>query len=299
MDADSNNRRDRRFQRLVKLDFGSRSGRCQRLLRNSYSTDGVLLVTAPIFDEENEFAVQADVLDLYSVDKTFKSTAALRDADPFVFTLTAPWSLKSELFGHAYKLDLAPGYEFIGMAVQGDSWKPIVQSALLNINNLFVMTPRWFANYNVETRKDGSGLDTTTNADNADAIKVKFANVNIIILNEAKDKFATGEIGYTMNQAIGNNITYNRVDLAVGYLQPFYWDTTVNAKLNYYFLNYSSVSGGRVDQNYTLSGGGSKRINEKLTAGVVAAYNINNSTVDIDAYKKWTVMATLTSVFGL
>jgi tetratricopeptide (TPR) repeat protein len=187
----------------------------------------------PVYDEDSEFAIQADVFTMYTRDKSFGFSQSLRNADPTVATLSAPWSHKATAFGYGYKLDLAPGYERIYMSIENDEAKLIVDSFIMNVNNLVVMNQNWFANWNVETRRDMSHLNSSTGDLDSNAYKARLVNTNTIILNSAKDKFLTAEGAFTMNQAMGRQVTYNRIDANVGYLQPFYWDTVANAKLGY------------------------------------------------------------------
>lgn len=252
----------------------------------------------PIYEEEREFAVQADLLTIYTVDKSFARAQSLRNADPTVATLTVPWSFKSTAFGFGYKLDLAPGYETIIMSLEDDQSKVIIDSILLNVNNLVVMSPTWFANWNVETRKDTTHLAASTGDNDANAYKVKLLNSNTFILNPSKTKFLMAEAGATMNQAIGRDATYNRLDLSVGYLQPFYWDTVGSLKLGYFYLTYPNHTSSRVDNNVTATFGASKRLNEIYSTGLTASYNMNSSTVDLNAYKKWTLLLTMSAVTG-
>ena len=253
----------------------------------------------PIYDEETEFAVQADVFTLYTRDKSFGVSQPLRDADPSVVTISAPWSFKSTAFGFGYKLDLAPGYETIIMSIENSETKRIVNSIIMNVNNLVVMNSNWFANWNIESRKDTSGLDASVGENDADAYKVRLVNTNTIVLNDAKNRFMTAEGAFTMNQAVGRQVTYNRADLNVGYLQPFYGDTVASAKLAYYLLTYPTHSLGRVDNNVTATIGASKRISDIFTTGLTGAYNFNGSSVEANQFKKWTMMLTLSAVTGL
>ena len=253
----------------------------------------------PVYEPEREFAAQLDVLTMYTVDKSLAASTQLRDSDQTVFTLSLPWSFKSTAFGYGYKLDLAPGYETIIMAIENDTSKVIVDSLIMNVNNLVVMSNTWFANWNIESRRDTSHLDSSYGINDSSAYRVKLLNMNTFVLNDAKNKFLTAEAGYSMNMAIGSDATYNRVDIAAGYLQPFYWNTVANVKLGYFNLTYPSHSQGRVDNNMTLTAGATKKINDRYTGGLTANYNNNNSTVDINAYNKWTLMATMTAVVGL
>ena len=250
----------------------------------------------PIYDETREFAAQLDVLYMYTLDSGFQYLQTLRNADPLVATLTLPWTRKGLLFGKGHKLDITPGYESITMSVEDNTAKEIISSYLVNISNLFVMNDKLFSNYNIELRSDQNKLASQNGDNDSSATKVKLINSNLHFLGDKKLEIVTSEAALTLNQAVGKNAVYNRLDLAVGYIQPFYWETSGTAKLGYYYLNYPLKSNNRIDNSYTLTAGLSKKINDTYSTGFIASYNINNSTDDTYTSKKWTAMLTLSAL---
>jgi tetratricopeptide (TPR) repeat protein len=252
----------------------------------------------PTYEEDHEFAVQLDTVTMYSVDKDLKGDQTLRNADPTVLTLTLPYTRKGTLFGKGHKLDITPGYEDILMSVEDNTTKVIIQSYTLGISNLFIMKDNWFANYNLELRQDNSKLASSTGDADSTALKMKLTNGNIFLVSDDKSKIVTADIAYTLNQANGINSTYNRYDLAVGYILPTYWETSTNLKLGYFNQAYPQLVGGRTDNSYTLTTGFSKKINDIWSSGFLGSYNINDSTVDANQYKKWTALLTLSASVG-
>jgi tetratricopeptide (TPR) repeat protein len=255
----------------------------------------------PIYEETKEFAVQLDQMIMYTTDTSLNYSQTLRNADPAITTVTAPWTYKGILFGKGYKFDVTPGAETIFMSVEDNSFKPIVWSGLLNFSNLFVMNEKLYTNFNLELRDDVTGLgdSTATGDNNSSAIKGKFLYGNLIFLTDDKAKILTTELSYTINQAQGINESYNRIDLAVGYVQPIGWNVTANARLGYFNLTYPQNSNGRIDNSYMATLGGSKKLNDVWSTGLLANYNVNNSNVDVNQYSKWTAMATLSALWGL
>jgi tetratricopeptide (TPR) repeat protein len=250
----------------------------------------------PVYDEKHEFAVQLDLMGMFTVDKSFQSAQTLRNADPMMYTLTAPWSYKGLVAGRGYKFDAVPGYEGIWMSLEGDTNKEIINSYLLNLNNLFVMSDTWFANVNLEMRRDNSKLSSSTGDDDATANKVKLAQSNLFFVSADKSKILTADGGITMNLAQGKNNTYQRYDLAVGWIQPFYWDTSINTKLGYYLQSYPDRTTARTDNDVSVSAGLSKKLSEKVSAGFTANYTVNQSTDESNTYKKWSGMLTLSAL---
>jgi tetratricopeptide (TPR) repeat protein len=249
----------------------------------------------PVYDEKKEFAVQLDILSMYTVDKNREYVATLHDADPNVYTFTAPWTQKGLLFGKGYKLDLIPGYEGTWMSAESHKMKEILNSYTFTVQNLFVMNESWIANYNLDSRIDNSKLDSSIGDDNSSATKAKFSFNNLLFVNTEKSKIITADLGITSNMAKGKNSTYQRLDLAAGWIQPWKWDTSFNSKLSYYFLTYNQKDIKRTDNDLGLSLGLSKKLNELFVAGFTTGYTINSSTDSASKYNKWTAMLTLSS----
>jgi tetratricopeptide (TPR) repeat protein len=250
----------------------------------------------PIYDETTEFAIQLDALTMYTVDRTYQVAQSLRNADPTVAALTLPWAHKGLLFGKGYKLDVIPGYESTWMSIEDNTNKVILASTTLAVNNLLVMRDNWFANYNVEFRNDQSQLKSSIGDDNSNAFKAKFAFNNLIFVSDDKAKIVTANAAYTQNQAVGKNNIFNRVDLAIGYIQPTVWDMSFNTSLAYYLLNYPQKATPRLDNDYTLNVGLNKKITDTWSTGVTGAYTINGSTDESSKYSKYTIMLTLSAL---
>jgi hypothetical protein len=158
------------------------------------------------------------------------------------------------------------------------------------------MRDNWFANYNVEFRNDQSQLKSSIGDDNSNAFKAKFAFNNLIFVSDDKAKIVTANAAYTQNQAVGKNNIFNRVDLAIGYIQPTVWDMSFNTSLAYYLLNYPQKATPRLDNDYTLNVGLNKKITDTWSTGVTGAYTINGSTDESSKYSKYTIMLTLSAL---
>ena len=138
-----------------------------------------------------------------------------------------------------------------------------------------------------------ANLAVSTGDEDENAINVKLANTNLFFLNKEKSKIFTLDGGLTHNSAVGKNFIFDRIDLGAGYLTKSYWDSMFNSKLTYFLLNYSANASARLDNSYSLSAGFSKKLNEALTSGLNATYNINSSNLDAYTYKKYTILFTL------
>ena len=253
----------------------------------------------PVYDEKKEFAAQLDVVNMYTVDDSFKSDQSLRNTDPLVLTLSTPYTHKGLAFKKGYKLDLVPGFETIYMSVEDNENKAILNSFFFNMLNTLVWKDTWFANYNLELRYDDTQLKSAVGDDDSTAVKVKLANNNVFIVNEAKDKIVTGDLAYTVNQANGDNAYFTRLDLAAGFIAPAFWEITYNVKLGYYTLDYSKASTPRKDNNITTTLAFSKKLSEQYSVGLVNSYEKNNSDTDTNEYNRISSMLTFSANWAL
>ena len=110
------------------------------------------------------------------------------------------------------------------------------------------------------------------------------------MISDDKKQLLLSEVAYTLNNSQGKNSVFNRLDLGVGYIRPWKWDTTFNSKLGYFLLNYPENSNGRVDNSYSLTAGLSRKVWDEVTGGLTAIYNINNSNVEANQYKKFSLL---------
>ena len=250
----------------------------------------------PLYNETHEFAVQADVLTMYSTSDKFKYSQTNRNADPTIASISAPWTYKGLVLNHGYKFDLVPAYESDWMSLENNTQKQILSSYYVDFNNLFVVNEKWFVNYNIELRKDNSKLDSSTGDNNANALKVKFTLASLYMMNDAKNKIITTDASYTSNGADGSNQIFDRWDASIGYIQPTWWNTTANAKLSYYYLNYPQAAPGRSDNDVALNLGATKPLSDIYNVGLLAGYSNNSSDVRADIYNRFSVLLTFSAL---
>lgn len=244
----------------------------------------------PLYEETREFAAQLDFLTMYSVDTSLQIDQSIRNSDPTVVGLTLPWTQKGMILGKGHKMDFVPGYEMTYMSIDNNEWKAIFTSFTFGFQNLLVMRDTWFTNINLDVRQDTSNVSSSTGDNNASALKSKLGWSNINMISDDKKQLLLSEIAYTLNNSQGKNSVFNRLDLGVGYIRPWKWDTTFNSKLGYFLLNYPENSNGRVDNSYSLTAGLSRKVWDEVTGGLTAIYNINNSNVEANQYKKFSLL---------
>lgn len=249
----------------------------------------------PVYDAKKEFAITVDALHIYTVDDNFKQNSTLRIADPTLLTITAPYTIKSVVFGRGNKLDIKPGYEGLMSSQESNSQKPILHSGFLTFDDTMILNDHFLGTAKLEVRYDSSQLTSSVGANDATAIKTKILAGALYFPTADRSKMVTGDVGFTLNAANGANVKYNRYDLSLGYIAPWIWDVTTNAKIAYYYLTYPEQSAKRTDHDVVFTLAGSKKINAVLTAGLTGNYTMNSSNSAVYDYSKYTVLATLSA----
>ncbi|MEK7356157.1 MAG: hypothetical protein AAB250_06885, partial [Bdellovibrionota bacterium] len=241
-----------------------------------------------IFEEKREFAAQLDLTTMYTVDSSFQGDQSLRNADPNVVALSLPYTIKGTAFGRAVKFDITPGYETIYMSIENNENKEILASLLTSGTALLVMSDTWFSTYALDIRQENSKLNSSTGDDNSSSIKVKGSTNQLFMVGEDKKKFFIPEGAYTLNESIGKNSVYSRLDIGASYVMPWKWETSASFKLAYYNLNYPQNSTGRADNNVTFSTGLSRKLSDTWSTGLLASYESNQSNQSTNSYSKYT-----------
>lgn len=254
----------------------------------------------PIYEADHEFAADLTVVDMYTINQADQYSQTLRNSDPTVTTLILPYSFKGTLLGKANKFDIVPGYESIWMSVEDNTDKQILYSGLLNFYDLMIMNERWYSTVALELRNDTSLLNSSTGDNNSSAIKAKLGTTQMFLVSPDKTHVVTANGAYTLNEAAGKSITYNRIDLGVGFIRPLpIWSLSTNFKFDYYLLTYPENTTGRIDNDYTFTAGLSRKVDDVWNAGLLMTYCANNSNVSTYEYNKWTAMLTLSASLGL
>ncbi|MCB0408135.1 MAG: tetratricopeptide repeat protein [Bdellovibrionales bacterium] len=228
------------------------------------------------------------------------SKDSVSSADVFLNNIALPYTYKGTALGKGYKFTAKPAYELINMDVNEDGTREVVLNSIIaNFDNTFVMNDRWIASYIFEARQDDSQLTTSTNDDDADAIRYTLKTKHINFLNEKKKKLLISNFAIVYNDANGKNKKYQRFELGATYMKPInWWESTWNLGLAIYQLNYPDASTARKDLNATLTTGITRPVYDWLNFGVTATYTNNNSDVSTNQYSKYTVMTNFTSNYS-
>lgn len=222
----------------------------------------------------------------------YSQSANFSHADPWLTSVTAPYTYKGTAFGKGYKFVLAPGYDILYMEPEqgAGTRENIMNSVYVSAENTFVMRDNWFSVYSLEMRQDDSKLPNQTPTTDADSLKITLKTNQMFFLDSTKKRAVIPSAGFVVNNAKGNTKTYDRMELGAMYMAPVHkWkDATWLAGISAYRLRYDAAD--RLDTNTTLTAAFNKAEKDWWSWGVIGTYSNNPSNIEVNQYSKYTLM---------
>ncbi len=239
----------------------------------------------PIYEQDKEFGSKLALTYLYS------SNSAHAKADPFLISLTFPYVVKGTLMDLGTKWDITPGAEILYMDADNDGTREnLLNSGVLGISNTLILNPERISVVTANLRQD----ESPTTSDSS-AFKISLGTTQMKFLNKERTTIFSGDAGYTINNAQGNDYYYTRLDLKGTYMTPWKWGSTGIASLGYYLADYSKKTTARADNNYALNLAMSRPIAESLQGTLNANYTMQKSNDSSYTYNKWSLMYMVTA----
>lgn len=237
---------------------------------------------------------KSDLSTKASLNATESASTDFTTADSMVLNISAPYNIKNKHKNTAYKFGVTPGYEYLQLHDGSGQPMGALQSLMLNADLMLVMRDNWISSYNLDIRRDNSLLPDG-GALNADAIKSGLKKTEMLFLDSTKKRAVIGSLGYTINNAEGDDKKYDRIDLMAIYTAPILqWrNTTWNGGVTTFVQNYPSSSDKRRDTNVGLLVGLTKIFSEDLSLSSNFSYNDNTSTESASDYSKYILSTTL------
>lgn len=249
----------------------------------------------PLFNEHHEWSAKFNATLMNSA----KNQAA--QADPFMFSWGLPYTYKAIMGKNGFKFTAKPGYELLYMDPNGSGSKTMVLAAYtLLLDGTWVLSPKHFSSYSLETRVDDSKLANSLGDNDSDAMKYSLKTTQTFFLDKARKEALAANLGYVINIAKGKNKNYNRIEAGANYLHPAPWNSTWSLGLSIFKLEYPDADEKRDDFNLAINLGVNKPVREWMIWGLTGSYTKNDSNQTSSyEYNRWSIMTTaaFTSMF--
>ena len=239
----------------------------------------------PYYTETDEISIRLDFTNLKSFDTDFSSNPDAETADPIIYSINVPWTHRTTLGEKAYFFDLSPAYETIIMDLDGTGNATITESLKLEFNNTLVVSNKLIAKGDCFFSSNDSNILGDESAADSTAGGLRLSG--IFILNKDRQQYLIPEFGYQVNNANDGAFAFNRVDLGVSYTQSVFDSFVWNSRFAYFLANYENT---RVDNNYSLSTGLSRRLSSHWNWALMGTYTINDSTTN--QFNKYNIVST-------
>ena len=135
--------------------------------------------------------------------------------------------------------------------------------------------------------RDDSQITFYDAADNQTAIKYDLSGALRYSLGRMQSLL--GELGFILNDADGENASYNKVYINLGYELPTFQNTYSALKASYGSTNYSLSDLGRRDNFAAFNYSVSKDLTERTTVNVFGSLSRNESTIEDYTYGDATI----------
>lgn len=261
---------------------------------NNISTDveayrllyGASLAYKAYYSQNKSWIPVFSVSDIYSFNKDLESDALIQGTDPLQWDLSAPFRYFFNTGKHDFALTLTPGYQQLYMSLGESSRNLIFSSAFLRTQLSTSHLENLLTDYQVSFSNDESNLTVTSPADNQSAQKITLGLTNTYVLNKQGSQTVFNDLYYVMNSAEGDNNTYQKSLLNLGYSHPTSESWVLYTKVEYFLQDFSDSSTEREDKNISITLGGNYAISEKSNLALSVLYMDNDSSVSFFSYDK-------------
>ncbi len=237
-----------------------------------------------VYNRKNEFSLKASTQWLYSI----KDEGAF--ADPLVVGVTAPYTVRGRVLGLPHQFTSTLGFETIYLPISTAAVREnLFNSVTLNFKSTFFMSRDWIAGYELKLRNDDSQLIFSDPSDESDAQLFSFETTQSFFADYTKKEGHEWKLGYTQNEAQGENKKYSRIDLGVTYFSTLSsWNATWYSLINLYHLTFQG-SNPHADLNSTVLIGVKKPHKKWINYNFSASYTDSSSDVTTFTYDKYVV----------
>lgn len=233
----------------------------------------------PFFEENNELAVELEATLIQTTDLGFSVDETLTQADPWIFAAALPFNHRGQLSKKNYSFQLTPRFESLVMDLRGTGKEVILNSILLNFDNTLVANKNLILKGDLRIRNDSSTQEGGLSEASAMLYGVGFSAV--VVFNKSARRYLIPNFGYSINDAVGANFSYNRLDVGLTFTTSLFSKLIWTNRIAYFLANYRSASSiARVDNNYSATSGLSYPINTHWDLGLNVNIQKNDSTTN-------------------
>lgn len=252
-----------------------------------------------IYEQTKELSLLFNISDMYSMDSKFAAYQAFQNTDPLIYNLSAPFKWKGKLWNKPVQLGATGSYEsmMINSDTSTSARESYTNSTIFKLDSTFVMSEDHFGTYAFEIRNDTLLVAASSAADDSTAMKYTLSTQQTFFKDKKKTEASIYEGGIQMNNAAGDNNSFQRFDLAYTMMMPFYADSSLTSRFAFYSADYTKHTTGRKDTDYAVTVGARKELIKNLSGSLSLNYTMNNSTLSSSNYNKYSLTSSFSYTF--
>ncbi|MFK8138023.1 MAG: hypothetical protein AB8E15_06675 [Bdellovibrionales bacterium] len=250
----------------------------------------------PVFEKSKEWSLKTSITNTYSIDSSFKQ------ADPTLFSLSSPFSIKFKKWKKSIKSTVLPKFEYLMMDADDDGTpEKLLNTFGFEWKSTVVNSGEWYSGYNLDYEVAESFASTSTGDDDASATTIGLNYQNTWIIDKKPTTLFINDINIFNNSANGKNNNYMKYQVSGTYLSPFkYWEGANQiTTLSLFSQSYPDRDTPRTDTNIAISYNISKAITDAINFTGGLSYTNNNSDNSSSAYKKFELSSVFSGSFSL
>jgi tetratricopeptide (TPR) repeat protein len=240
-----------------------------------------------LYKEKHSLTPTLSVSDIYSFDKDFQSEATIQGTDPLQIDLSIPYRYFFATKNHQWTLSLTPGYQHLYMSLGQSTRDLIFTSAYLRTALSTSHIQNLYTDYKLDYSNDVSNIEVTSPVDDLSAQKISICLSNSYFLDQTGTRSIFSDIYYIMNTALGDNNTYDKTFINLGYSHPLSEKWISYIKADYFQQDFKDSTTGREDKNISATLGANYIYSSKSTISLSLLYMDNVSSVDYFSYDKF------------
>ncbi len=215
----------------------------------------------------------------------FEESDYLKSVDATQFLVSVPYKIRfkdgnNDVSVNAGLFFLPNGNERRKLAIQTIFLKENLNYNLSAVNSVTIK---------LVTGVDQSEVEFSDEEDDQSALKVDLAIGMRSYLPNLKNHMLSGDLGFLVNEAKGNNAKYRKLYATVGYSKPQFGTMNEAIKLSYYKSDYIKSVPDRTDSNYGATYSLAADLTERLSLTGMLSYSKTKSIVEEYEYSDYTV----------
>lgn len=243
---------------------------------------------------QQDLSIGVNASDYYSLNKNFKSDATVQAVDPLSYGVSLPYHYRFQYGKRQFTWGLTPSFQILNMSYETTARKNLLDMLIIGTDLTFPVSEKHLSKISFEYAKDTMKPTPALPEDNLTANRMTLSTSQTFVTSMKAKESWTGDLGYTINSADGDNNEYKKAFLGLTYARTGFWDAINSVKLDHAYANYDKALVERKDNITTLTLGLAKDLNKSLSLFVNGLYTLSTSKNESYKYNKFGIQSMLT-----